>query len=85
MAKKTLARISATFVEAVNDVANALSVAATGSQIGMLELAAEDEIKEPQNKRAPRAALVPKRRTEAKKATMPAKKKRKRTRKRRRR
>ena len=84
MAKKKRARIAAKFVEAVSDVANAFSVAATGSQIGMLELAAEDELKESQPKRAPRAALVSKRRAEAKRATKPAKKKRKPTRKRRR-
>lgn len=46
MAKKKRARIATKFVEVVSDVANAFSVAATGSQIGMLELAAEDELKE---------------------------------------
>ena len=30
--------------ETVNDMANAVSVAATGSEIGILELAAEDEL-----------------------------------------
>lgn len=84
MAKKKRARIATKFVEVVSDVANAFSVAATGSQIGMLELAAEDELKESQPKRVPRAALVSKRRAEAKRATKPAKKKRKPTRKRRR-
>ena len=45
MAKKMRASIAAVLGEAVSDVANAVSVAATGSEIGVLELAAEDELK----------------------------------------
>ena len=52
MAKKKRASIARVLVEAVSDIANAASVAATGSEIGVLELAAEDELKPPQTKRA---------------------------------
>ena len=52
MAKKKRASIAGVLVEAVSDIANAASVAATGSEIGVLELAAEDELKLPQTKRA---------------------------------
>jgi hypothetical protein len=45
MAKRKRASITAALGEAVNDVANAVSVAATGSELGVLELAAEDELK----------------------------------------
>jgi len=39
MAKRKRASIAGVLVEAVSDVANAASVAATGSEIGVLELA----------------------------------------------
>jgi len=42
--------IAGILAEAVSDVANATSVAATGSEIGVLELAAEDELKPTQTK-----------------------------------
>ena len=42
---------------AVSDVANAASVAATGSEIGVLELAAEDELN-PRPARSPRKKKV---------------------------
>ena len=45
MARKKHPSITETLGEAVSDVANAASVAATGSEIGMLELAAEEEFK----------------------------------------
>jgi hypothetical protein len=61
-----------------SDVANVASVAATGSEIGVLELAAEDELKPTQTKRARRVKAVPKKRVAAKKARKPIKKKRKR-------
>ena len=43
MKKRT--SIVGVLAEAVSNVANAASVAATGSEIGVLELAAEDELK----------------------------------------
>jgi hypothetical protein len=43
MKKRT--SIAEVLAEAVSDVTNAASVAATGSEIGVLELAAEDELK----------------------------------------
>jgi hypothetical protein len=75
--------IAGVLAEAVSDVANAASVAATGSEIGVLELAAEDELKPTQTKRARKVKAVPKKRVAAKKARKPIKKKRKRTGKRR--
>jgi hypothetical protein len=75
--------IAGILAEAVSDVANAASVAATGSEIGMLELAAEDELKPTQTKRARKVKAVPKKRVAAKKARKPIKKKRRRAGKRR--
>jgi len=71
----------ATFVDrlekAAGDVADAVSVAATGSQIGMLELAAEDELGvqplKPRRKRAAAGKKAVKKKAAAKKKT-PAKK-----------
>jgi hypothetical protein len=76
MAKKKRASIAGVLVEAVSDVANAASVAATGSEIGVLELAVEDEFKPTQAKRARKAKSVPKKRVAAKKSKKPIKKKR---------
>jgi hypothetical protein len=75
--------IAVVLAEVVSDVANAASVAATGSEIGVLELAAEDELKPTQTKRARKVKAVPKKRVAAKKARKPIKKKRKRAEKRR--
>jgi hypothetical protein len=44
MTKKNSVPITNGLEQAVSDVANAASVAATGSEIGVLELAVEDEI-----------------------------------------
>jgi hypothetical protein len=44
MTKKNSVPIINGLEQAVSDVANAASVAATGSEIGVLELAVEDEI-----------------------------------------
>ena len=44
MTKKNSVPIVNGLEQAVSDVANAASVAATGSEIGVLELAVEDEI-----------------------------------------
>lgn len=70
---------------AITDMANAASVAATGSEIGMLELAAEDELAsstvKPSRKgrAAPRKKVrseAPRKRVRSKKASKPTKKKR---------
>lgn len=45
MAKKKAPSIIGAMGEAVSDIVDAASVAATGSQLGVLELAAEDELK----------------------------------------
>ena len=60
----------------VSDMANAASVAATGSQMGVLELAAEDELKPASAKRARKAKAVRKKKATAKKSSRPLKKKR---------
>ena len=52
--------IAEVLAEAVSNVANAASVAATGSEISVLELAAEDELKPTQTKRARRVKAIPK-------------------------
>jgi len=44
MAKKRTPSIIGAMGEAVGDIVDAASVAATGSQLGVLELAAEDEL-----------------------------------------
>jgi hypothetical protein len=75
MAKKKRASIAGVLVEAVSDIANAASVAATGSEIGVLELAAEDELKPAQTKRARKVKAVPKKKTAARKSRKPIKKK----------
>ena len=76
MAKKKRASIAAALGEAVSDVANAVSVAATGSEIGVLELAAEDELKPTRAKPTRRAKPVRKKMAAATKSKKPIKKKR---------
>lgn len=76
MTKKKRASIAAALGEAVSDVANAVSVAATGSEIGVLELAAEDELKPTRAKRVRKAKPVRKKMAAAKKSKKPIKKKR---------
>jgi hypothetical protein len=76
MAKKKRVSMAAALGEAVNDVANAVSVSATGSEIGTLELAAEDELKPTRIKRARTAKPVAKKKAVAKKPKGPIKKKR---------
>jgi hypothetical protein len=57
MTKKTSVPIVNGLEQAVSNVANAASVAATGSEIGVLELAVEDEINpRAVRKRKPRTA-----------------------------
>ncbi len=76
MAKKKRVSIAATFGEVVSDVANAMSVAVTGSEIGVLELAAEDELKPTRAKRVRKAKPIRKKRAAIKKATRLMKNKR---------
>lgn len=71
MAKKKSRSIVDMIGEAVTDVVDAASVAATGSQLGVLELAAEDEIKSTPAKRKRKAKVTRKK----KKATVKFKKK----------
>lgn len=74
MAKKKSRSVVDMIGEAVTDVVDAASVAATGSQLGVLELAAEDEIKPTPAKRKRKAKVTRKK----KKATVKFKKKAKR-------
>ena len=67
--------MAAALGEAVNDVANAVSVAATGSEIGTLELAVEDEFKPTRIKRARTTKPVAKKKAVVKKPKRPTKKK----------
>ena len=69
MAKKKRVSIVGRLEETVSDMANAVSVAATGSEIGILELAAEDEL----NPR-PLPKSMRKTKTAAKKKNVAAKK-----------
>jgi hypothetical protein len=55
MAKKKPHSIVGMIGEAVGDVVDAASVAATGSQLGVLELAAEEEMSPTQAKRKRKA------------------------------
>jgi hypothetical protein len=58
MAKKTAPSVVGMIGEAVSDIVDAASVAATGSQLGVLELAAEDEIKPTPAKRKRKAKVA---------------------------
>lgn len=75
MPKKKPVSIVGLLEEAVGDLVNATSVAATGSELGVLELAVEDEFKPRRTKRARRAK--PKKKAVAKKSRKPVKKARK--------
>ena len=75
MAKKKRVSIAERLEETVGDMANAVSVAATGSEIGLLELAAEDELsRRPAKKRKKKPTK--KRKVVAKKPSKPVKRKR---------
>jgi hypothetical protein len=58
MAKKKWRSFATSLEEAASDVANAVSVAATGSEIGVLELAAEEELKPRPLRRGKRRAKI---------------------------
>ena len=62
--------------EAVSDVVDAVSVAATGSQLGVLELAAEEELSPTPARRKRRPKVTRKKRKVAKKSKRKAKKSR---------
>ena len=75
MAKKKRVSIAERLEETVGDMANAVSVAATGSEIGILELAAEDELsRRPAKKR--KTKPTKKSKVVAKKRSKPVKRKR---------
>lgn len=76
MAKKKAPSIIGAMGEAVSDIVDAASVAATGSQLGVLELAAEDELKPTPAKRKRKAKTA---RNKAKTAAKSKKKTKKRT------
>jgi hypothetical protein len=76
MAKKKRVSIVERLEETASDVANALSVAATGSEIGILELAAEDEFgRRPAKKRKVKPAQKKTKTKTKKKTTQKTKKK----------
>ena len=65
MAKKKRISFGQRLGHAVSDMANAASVAATGSEIGVLELAAEDEFGSPAVKRPRKSKTVSKKKKKA--------------------
>jgi hypothetical protein len=71
MAKKKSRSVVGMIGEAVKDVVDAASVAATGSQLGVLELAAEEEMEPTPAKRKQKAKVARKK----KKVIMKSKKK----------
>lgn len=77
MAKKTAHSVVGAIGEAVSNVVDAVSVAATGSQLGVLELAAEEELSPTPPKRKRKAKAARKKRKVAKKSKQKAKKSRK--------
>jgi hypothetical protein len=76
LARKQYLSMTQTLGEAVSDVANAASVAATGSEIGVLELAAEGEFKPGRSKRSRKVKAAPKKKGAAKRPGKRMKKKR---------
>jgi hypothetical protein len=76
MAKKKRVSFADRLGQTVSDMANAASVAATGSEIGVLELAAEDELSPRPVRRARKMKAAPKKRVVPKKSSKPIKKKR---------
>ena len=76
MAKKKAPSVVGMIGEAVGNIVDAASVAATGSQLGVLELAAEEEINPTPAKRKRKAKMARKK----KKVVMKSKKKTKKSR-----
>ncbi len=83
MAKKKSPSFVARLEKTVSDMADAVSVAATGSQIGILELAVEDELhlRKPPRKAKKVARTAGRKKTAAKKKPVAAKKSAKKARK----
>ena len=76
MAKKKPHSVVEMIGEAVSDVVDAASVAATGSQLGVLELAAEEELSPTPAKRKRKAKRARKKKKVAMKSRKKTKKKR---------
>lgn len=76
MAKKKSPSIIGAMGEAVRDIVDAASVAATGSQLGVLELAAEDELKPAPAKRRRKAKVARNKKKTAAKSKKKTKKRR---------
>jgi hypothetical protein len=76
MAKKKPHSIVGMIGEAVSDVVDAATVAATGSQLGVLELAAEDEMSSTAAKRKWKAKVARKKKKTGVKSKKKTKKKR---------
>jgi hypothetical protein len=78
MAKKKHVSIVRRLEDTIGDMAGAVSIAATGSEIGILELAAEDELRlRPSRKSTRKSKTTAKRKkVAAKKPSKPVKKKR---------
>ena len=75
MAKKKRVSFAGRLSQTVSDMANAASVAATGSEIGVLELAAEDELNVRPAKRSRKVTAAPKKKAVPKKSGKPIKEK----------
>jgi len=75
MAKKKSRSVVGVIGEAVSDVVDAASVAATGSQLGVLELAAEEEMKPTPAKKKRKAKAAGKKKKAVKKFKKKTKKK----------
>ena len=78
MAKKKTSSLVGMIGEAVGDIVDAVSVAATGSQLGVLELAAEEEMNPTPTKRKPKAKVARKKTKVAPKSKRKTKKRQKR-------
>jgi hypothetical protein len=76
MTKKKRVSFAGRLGQTVSDMANAVSVAATGSEIGVLELAAEDELNMRPAKLSRKVKAAPRKKTVARKSSRPIKKKR---------
>jgi len=74
MAKKKAPSVVGMIGEAVSDVVDAVSVAATGSQIGVLELAAEEEMNPTPARRKRRTEVARKKKKAAPKSKRKTKK-----------
>jgi hypothetical protein len=74
MAKKKAPSALGMIGEAVSDIVDAASVAATGSQLGVLELAAEEKMKPTSAKRQRKAKVVRKKKKVAPKSKRKTKK-----------